>query len=88
MSEEKFNVDDMALEGDEKSEKFNMELESPAPSEIEARIKELLPHKDIIEIEADFKLVKMASGNYVLNYKTPLEDLTPEDLNKIDKYLK
>ena len=87
MNKEKFDIEDMALEGNEKTEKLDMEL-SPSPSEIEAKIKEIFPNEDVIEIEPGFKLSKMMAGNYLFNDATSLKDLTTEDLNKIDDFLK
>lgn len=88
MSNDKF-IDDMSLEGKpEKPEKLDMELESPSALEIGVKLREIFPYENTIEVETGFKLVKMAAGNYTLNNKTPLEDLTAKDLNKINGFLK
>lgn len=84
----KFDVKDMALEDEKKVEKPpDMSLESPSHSEIEARIKEAFPDKNIIKIDDSSSLMRMATGNYRLD-DTSLDDLPAKDLNRIDIFLK
>ena len=87
MSENKFDIDDMALEDNEQSEKLDMDLESLSPVEIAARIKESFPDANIIKVNDKTDLVKMASGSYSLG-DTALKDCTPDELNEIDNFLK
>lgn len=82
-----FDFDEMALEDEEPERKLDMDLESPTPSEIEARIKKLFPNEDIIKVDEKFELLRMAAGNYRLN-NTALEDLTVADLKRLDDFLK
>lgn len=87
MSKKKFDIEDMALEGEEKTRKLDMELESPSPVETAARIKEIYPDQNIIKVDEKVDIMKMASGDYKFG-NTLLKDCTPDDLNKIDEFLK
>lgn len=84
---ENATIKDMSLNDEPKKENLDMNLESPSPVEIEARIKEAYPNQDIIKVNDKTSLMRMASGGYKFG-DTSLEDCTPDDLNKIDTFLK
>lgn len=81
-------IKDMSLLDKEKeTKKFDMSLESPASSDLEARIKKSFPEDNIIRIDEKTEILKMASGNYRLN-DTEIKDLNSTELNRIDLFLK
>jgi len=86
MSKDEFNINDMALEGSEGSEKLDMDLEGPDPMELETRIAKLFPDKDLIDTD-DLKVMRMANDSYQVN-NVPLKEAATSDLEKIDRFLK
>jgi len=69
-------IDDMSLD----------EPQIPAGAELGARLAKALPDTDLIDI-GSMRIMKMMDGSYKVD-GTELADLKPEDLIKIDKFLK
>jgi len=83
-----FSVEDMSLDEDVKHpEPLDMDLDGPDSVHIGQRIQKLFPDVDIIDLIDDFKIMKMADGNYQVKGKS-LKELASMDLEKIDAFLK
>lgn len=92
-------IKDMALE-DTEEEKAKEKIEAekavadmsldepqvPSATEIGARLAKALPDIDLIDT-GTLKIVKMMDSSYKVN-DMPLANLKPEDLTKIDNFLK
>lgn len=88
MSEKEFSINDMALEGKKEPEKkLDMSLTDLNFAEVATRISTTFPDQDINKVDEKVDIVKMASGGYNLG-DTALKDCTPDDLNRIDAFLK
>lgn len=94
MNDKDKTVEDMSLDDEpEDKDKIIDTVEDmslgmgPDSVHIGTRIQKLFPDVDIIDLIDDFKIMKMADGNYQVKGKS-LKELASMDLKKIDAFLK
>ena len=95
MSEEEKNPfieeEDSQKNGDDENpfitgDEIPKEMKSEAAKLVE-RLNTAFPEDGEIVLDDDFKLVKMASGNWKKNSETPITELSEDELIKIDKFI-
>ena len=88
MAEKNDTMKDMALEGEsKKAPDLDMALSGEEPSELERQLKKRYPEIDIITIDDELKIMKMANGHYKRIKGDALEALTEGQQERVKAFL-